>query len=183
MKQKIFAFVIATLTAVTMACTANNPAAPANNTQTGAPAPDGTTLKASAPTVVSPAGGVEIEDLEPSLTINNSTATFASGLPLSYVFEVLNSANQVIYRSSPVAQGSGGRTTHEIAMTLNPEATHTWRAWAVFQGLRSPISSDASFKTFSGLACRAPTPAVRLGSSTAGLRSMGRWITRSRSNS
>jgi hypothetical protein len=154
MKQKIFAFVIATSTAITLACSASNPTAPAN-TQAGGAAPDGSTLKASPPTAVSPIGGIELEDLTPVLTIRNSVPEFVSSLPLTYVFEVLNSANQVVYRSSPVDQGSGGQTSHEIIGDLNTDQVHTWRAFATYQTFRSGTSPAASFKTLSrfGVSC------------------------------
>ena len=153
--QKLFAFIIAVLTATTLACsnTATPPTAP--TPPSGGGASDGSTLKANAPGVVSPSGGVEIEDLTPLLTINNASAQYLPNAVLSYIFEVINSANQVVYRSAPIEQGSGGRTSHEIGVTLNTEEVHTWRAWAVYQGLRGPLSSAGSFKTFSrfGVSC------------------------------
>ena len=105
--------------AFTMACSASNPVHRACQHSIRPPRrADGTTLKASAPTAVSPAGGDRNRRPRAGAVINNSTATFAPGVALTYVFEVLNSANQVIYRSNPVAQGSGGRTTHEIAYDI-----------------------------------------------------------------
>src|SRR5687767_10511966 len=152
--QKLFAFVTAALTATTLACsnTATPPTAPTPPTGGGG---SDATLKATAPSAVSPSGGVEIEDLDPVLTINNASAQYLPDVALAYIFEVLNSANQLVYRSPAVAQGGGGRTSHEIGVTLNPEEVHTWRAWAVYQGLRGPTASAASFKTFSrfGVSC------------------------------
>ena len=156
--HKLFAFAIATLTATTLACS-QRPASPTspggNDPGTSDAYPDGSTLKATAPTAVSPIGGIETDDLGPVLTINNATPKFVSSLALSYVFEVLNAANQVVYRSSPVPQGSGGRTSHELTTELSNETTYTWRAFAVYQTHRGPISPNASFKTLSrfGVSC------------------------------
>lgn len=159
-KTSLFALVVAA-TAVTFACSKApaSPASPAGtdpiSTEAG---PDGSTLKADAPTLVSPVGGAEIEDLDPELVINNVTPRFAPNVPLSYVFEVVNEENRVVYTSGPVPAGSNGRTTHEIAIDLADDEAHTWRAWAVYQGQRGPRSSTAGFKTFSrfGVSCARP---------------------------
>jgi hypothetical protein len=155
--QKLFALAIAVLTSATLACgQRSSPTSPTgSNPATGDANPDGSTLKATAPSIVSPGGGIETDDLTPTLTVNNATPKFVSTLQLSYVFEVLNSSNQVVYRSAPVAQGTGGQTSHEVSVELNNDEVHTWRAYAVFQNHRGPMASPASFKTLSrfGVSC------------------------------
>jgi hypothetical protein len=156
--QKLAAIGIAVLTAMTLACSqaTEPPTAPSGtNGAAGEANADGSTLKATAPAVVSPTGGAEIDDATPVLTINNSTAKFVPNLPLSYVFEVLNSANQLVYRSAPVPAGEGGRTSHEVTVSLNSNESHTWRAYAVYESHRGPMGGPASFKTLNrfGVSC------------------------------
>jgi len=156
--QKLFAFAAAASTATALACSQAStlPTAP-NGAQPGsiAAGPDGATLKATAPAMVSPLGGVEITDLSPELVITNATGIYVPNLPLSYVFEVMNQAGTLVYRSNPIPAGANGRTTHEIIGDLINDQNHTWRAYAVYQGQRGPLSTLGSFKTLSrfGVSC------------------------------
>lgn len=140
-----------------LAC--SQPSAPPTSPAAGASgtgaAADGSTLKVTSPIPVSPVGGVEITDLDPDLVITNAQGKFVS-LPLAYVFEVTDESGQVVYRSAEIPAGANGRTTHEIAKDLKDDETHTWKAYAVYQGQRGPASSTASFKTFNrfGTICR-----------------------------
>jgi hypothetical protein len=155
--QKLFALAAAASTATVIACSQGStpPTAP-NGTSPGliAAGPDGATLKATAPVAVSPVGGIESTDLSPELVIDNASSIYVSNLPLSYVFEVMNQAGTLVYRSNPIPAGNG-RTAHEVVGDLNNEETHTWRAYAVYQGHRGPMSTAASFKTLSrfGVSC------------------------------
>jgi hypothetical protein len=157
-KQTLFAFFATVATAAAIACSQapTPPTSPAGSDPvSGTLGPDGSGLKVAAPTLVSPAGGAEVEDLDPSLVINNVTARFAPTLPLSYIFEVVDAEGRVVHTSGPVPAGSGGRTTYEVPVELENDEAHTWRAWAVYQGQRGPRSSAASFKTLSrfGVSC------------------------------
>jgi hypothetical protein len=156
--QKLFAFAAAVSTASALACSQGStpPTAPAGSSPGFiAAGPDGATLKSTAPAAVSPVDGVESTDLSPELVITNAAAIYVANLPLSYVFEVMNQAGTLVYRSNPVPAGADGRTVHEVIGDLNNEETHTWRAYAVYQGQRGPMSSAASFKTLSrfGVSC------------------------------
>jgi len=156
--QRLLALALAATTTTVLACSQSPapPTSPAGNNFTGAEAgPDGSTLKATAPVPVSPVGGVEITDLDPDLVINNAESKFVGNLPLSYIFEVTDEDGRVVYRSGPVPQGAGGRTTHEIGDDLDDNETHSWRAYAVYQGQRGPTSNAASFKTLNrfGVSC------------------------------
>jgi len=157
--QHLSALAVAALTATTLACSQAPapPTSPAGSSPAGTEAgPDGSTLKVTAPVAVSPVGGVVITDLDPDLVITNGTGRFVQNLALSYVFEITDSENRVVYRSNPVPQGAGGTTTHEIATDLESDEGYTWRAYAVFQGQRGPMSSATSFRTFNrfGVSCR-----------------------------
>ena len=143
--QKLFAFGIAVLTSVTLACSdSNSPTSPGSD-PVAAAGPDGSTLKVTAPGAVSPAGGEET-GTDPQLLVTNATLKFTGDLPLSYIFEVLN-GSQVVYRSQAIPQGPNGTTEHEIETDLAPDVNYTWRAYAVFQGQRGPMSGGASFRT------------------------------------
>jgi hypothetical protein len=155
--QKLFALAAALVT-TTVACSQAPapPTSPAGSAFADTSAgPDGSTLKTTAPVAVSPVGGVEVTDLDPDLVITNGQGRFVQSLALSYVFEVTNQAGQVVYRSAPVPAGAGGRTSHEIAEDLEDDQTYTWRAYAVYQGQRGPMSTAASFKALNkyGVSC------------------------------
>jgi hypothetical protein len=156
--QKLFAFAAAASTATLMACSqASTPPTAPSGAAPGfiAAGPDGATLKATAPEVVSPVGGVESTDLSPELVINNAAGIYVTNLPLSYVFEVTNQAGTLVYRSNQIPAGPNGRTEHELVGDLDNDETHTWRAYAVYQGQRGPMSTAASFKTVNrfGVSC------------------------------
>ena len=156
-KTSLFAFVVAA-TAATIACS-QTPAAPVSPSGTdpisAEAGPNGETLKVSAPTLVSPVGGVEITDRSPDLVINNAAPRFSPSLPLSYVFEVRDEENRVVYTSPPVAAGADGRTQHEVNLNLDLNEGHTWRAWAVYQNARGPLATPGTFRTFNrfGVSC------------------------------
>ena len=156
--QKLFTLAVAALTATTLGCSqaAAPPTSPAGSNPAGTEAgPDGSTLKATAPVAVEPVGGLEIDDLDPDLVITNGSSRFVQNLELSYVFEVTDDENRVVYRSAPVSPGPDGTTRHEIENDLEGDEDYTWRAYAVFQGHRGPMSAAASFKTLNrfGVSC------------------------------
>ena len=160
-KQTSLALLIAGATALTLACSQSSapPTSPAGIDGGGSSAnADGSTLKVTSPTLASPVGGIEVTDSSPILTINNSTGRFVQNLALSYVFEVLNANGQVVYRSNPVAAGSGGQTSHHMPQDLEFNANFTWRAWAVYQNQRGPAATTGAFRVFSrfGQTCTAP---------------------------
>ncbi|MEX1129958.1 MAG: hypothetical protein WD227_17355 [Vicinamibacterales bacterium] len=156
--HKLLALAAAASAATALACNqAPTPPTSPAGTQPGAIAagPDGATLKASAPGTFSPVGGIEITDLDPDLVVTNATPTYVPDLPLSYVFEVFGDKGELAYQSNPIPAGANGRTTHELTKDLRMNEVHTWRAYAVYQGQRGPMSGVASFKTFDrfGVSC------------------------------
>jgi hypothetical protein len=89
MHNRLLALAVAVVTAVSMGCSQSPsaPAAPSPADPASAGAlPDGATLKVTAPTLMSPVGGVLVEDLDPDLVIGNSQPMFVPSLPLAYVF-------------------------------------------------------------------------------------------------
>lgn len=149
--HRLFAFAVAASTAGALACSQAPapPTSPAGATPGASDAgPDGATLKVSAPTLVSPVGGIEITDTSPDLIIGNAAPLFTPNLPLAYVFEVKDEEGRVVYTSPPIPAGDDGRTEHEVDMNLDHNESHTWRAWAVYQNARGPRAETAAFKTF-----------------------------------
>jgi hypothetical protein len=110
-------------------------------------AADGSTLKASAPTVQSPTGGARVEG-EIVLKIANAQAKFAN-VPLSYRFEVFDQSGKKVYDSGQVA-GASGSTSHSVKGTLEFNKPHTWRARAEYFSAYGPWSATASFLTPEG---------------------------------
>ena len=157
-KQHLFVLALAFTTSVTVACSQSPapPTSPAGGNPSSADAgPDNSTLKIGSPTLVSPIGGVEISDRSPVLVINNVTPKFASSLPISYVFEVIDEDGSVVYTSPAIPAGANGQTAHEVNLNLDFNEAHTWRAWAVYQNQRGPRASVANFRLFSqyGVSC------------------------------
>lgn len=156
--QKLFGFAIATATATTLACSQAPalPSAPAGVTPALTDAgPDGATLKVTAPTLVFPISGAIVEDDDPDLVIANAVPKFVSSVPLSYVFEVFKpNQSTPVYRSVPIPAGANGRTEHETP-SLDLDQDFTWRAYAVYQNQRGPMSGAAGFRTFNrfGVSC------------------------------
>jgi hypothetical protein len=156
--QKLFALSIAILAAAVPACSksAEAPTAPtASTVSDDYAAPDGSTLKVTAPKPAMPLDGVTVEDTRPQLEVENASPRFGENLPVSYVFEVFNTENQLVYRSGPVGQGPHGRTWHVLNTPLNFDSAYRWRAYAIYDGHRGPASETTNFRTFNryGASC------------------------------
>lgn len=103
---------------------------------------DGSTLKATPPTAVSPINGQKPDFVK--LVINNSSVKFASNIPLTYRFEIYNAGGTRVYQSSAVPAGQG-QTSHEPAASLEGDQTYQWQARPEYLGIAGPWSSRASF--------------------------------------
>jgi len=134
--------------ALVLACAREsaNPLSPGsrNPASLGAAA-DGTTLKASAPTPVSPINGERLTQGEPiTLVVTNSTMPHASEVPLTYKFEVYDEGGRKVYASRNIHGGSG-TTSHIVTEALDGDLTYTWQARAEYQATVGPFSARASF--------------------------------------
>ena len=134
----------------TIACSGGTPVAPesANPAAAGSSdaAADGSTLKATAPTLVTPINNVELSTSRPPLQISSSSGKFASG-SFDYEFEVQNSSNQTVHRQTV------GGTTSVPGNDLDVQSTFRWRARAVSAGKAGPWSDFATFRTISVPGC------------------------------
>jgi hypothetical protein len=104
-------------------------------------ASDGSTLKASAPSLQSPINGVKLTTTTVVLSAGPATPQFAAGVPLQYRFQVMNSAGTI------VDQALVSTTTWTVNATLAPNATHTWRVRSEYLGEAGPWSNLQSFVT------------------------------------
>src|SRR5262245_55416543 len=116
--------------AIALACTSSKtPATPvAPTTSSAASAADGSTLKVTAPTPVSPANETKLTDQNPTLTIAGASSTQGAAFesPLQYDFEVYD-FNGVKVETQVVAS-----TTYRVAMSLDFGKRYTWRARAAY---------------------------------------------------
>jgi hypothetical protein len=148
--QRSVAIALAVLSAAVLAC--SDPAAPptsptGNVTSATEAAEDGSTLKVTPPRPETPIEGAEVQDATPELVLANSKPAFGEGVPVSYVFEVLDLGSNLLYQSPPVAPGEI-TTAHEIGIALESDRSYLWRAYAVHGEERGPVSQPAEFRVF-----------------------------------
>lgn len=107
----------------------------------GEAAADGSTLKVTAPTPVSPVNGQQPTDL--ILVVNNAAAKFTTPVALTYRFEIHDAAGTLI-NAGTTGAGSG-TTSFAPEAELEEGKQYKWRARAEYQGAFGPWSSDATF--------------------------------------
>jgi hypothetical protein len=108
--------------------------------------PDGSTLKVSAPTPVSPINDVRLTNRQPTLQIANAQGRFAGGT-FGYEFVVLDMTGRAV-RSVTVGSGEGSTSwVYPRGDELQGNARYQWRARAVLDGAHGPWSSLATFQT------------------------------------
>jgi hypothetical protein len=113
-------------------------------------AADGSTLKVTAPSAVSPINNAQPDTLV--LVATRSTGKFTT-VAVSYEFEIYNAANTRVYSSGVVAgEASGNNVAHTVPTSANLafDAAHTWRVRAVSGTAVGPWSAAASFRSAAG---------------------------------
>jgi hypothetical protein len=153
MHQKRFVLCsAAAVLALAIACSksSQSPASPTNTeNSSGNAAADGSTLKATAPTPVSPVNGEQPDTL--TLITNKAVGKFNASLALSYEFEIKTAAGAVVPEcTSTVADDGGGTVSYTPTCPLEFDTAHSWRVRAKNSGDSGPWSASASFKTPSG---------------------------------
>jgi hypothetical protein len=107
--------------------------------------PDGTLLKANAPSPLSPSGNTRISTLTPQLSIANASYTYG-GPTLSHEFEIYEGSTLVLGSGSIVT--AGDQTTWTVpANTLRRNRSYLWRARAMFADVTGSWSDMATFRT------------------------------------
>jgi len=105
---------------------------------------DGSTLKATAPTLQSPANGAKLPQFQPVVLVaGNSTTPCATGVPLSYRFEVSTTTGGVV--ESALVGAGGAAASRTVAALLNSQQTYQWRARAEYLAYFGPWSGYQTF--------------------------------------
>lgn len=132
--------------AATVACSqgAQSPVSPSAATGATSANPDGSTLKVSAPVLVSPGGGERVGNRRPTFVFNNSTGKFAS-VNLTYRLELLDGTGNFVL-ARPVQQG-GGQSSYDLDTELIYNVDVQWRVRAEVDGQVGPWSSVETFKS------------------------------------
>lgn len=166
-RKLLFGSTVAFLLAFGLACSnqSPNPTSPSSTAPAGAPAagPGGSTLKATAPTVVSPSGNEEIDTQTPTLWADNASGRYGTG-SFVYRFE-LSDASGTVIREGTVVAGTD-RTGFPITDPLPAPASFTWRVRAEQDGFVGPWSDTASFGTLEPVTVDTPIPVSPVGGVT-----------------
>lgn len=152
MKDKTLVLCSATaLLALALACSKSpaTPVAPAAATDpsTGAAA-DGTTLKVTAPTAVSPVGGAQPETLV--LTANKATGKYDTSVNPSHEFQIRTTGGATVAGCTATMPPGGNTVSWTPTCTLEFDTNYTWRVRGVMGTAVGPWSSDAQFRSASG---------------------------------
>jgi hypothetical protein len=141
-RRILFLFAVCVLAVGMYACNAK-PATPVAPAPVDNTAPDGSTLKASAPTVQSPNNNEKIQAATIVLRAGAATLQYESATPvaLQYRFQVLSPGGTVVHDALV------DDTTYEVQAALADDTPHTWRVRVEAQGQAGPWSSAASFIT------------------------------------
>jgi len=118
---------------------------PATPTPTPLPSTGGTSLKVSAPAIVSPSGGAAINSRNPTLVLRPSLGTYTQQ-PVSYEVQVLTTTGDVVYSRTMTGGPANGQGTlsHLVDNPLNVRTSYRWRARAVSGTAAGPWSDGAS---------------------------------------
>lgn len=135
------------LVVFTTACAQNpeSPMSPSATETSTAANPDGSLLKFSAPTPVSPENGGTLDTTRPTVVFRNAAGRFANVVP-TYRVQVFNAAGDVITELA-VAQDSSGQTSLAAEANLSNDTEFRWRVRAEVAGEGGPWSTLWSFRT------------------------------------
>jgi hypothetical protein len=119
--------------------TPTGPSSASSPSDTGA-APDGSTLKATAPNVISPTNSETLSNQRPIMVISGSSGKFVNQA-FSYEFELQSDGGSVIARTTQ------GGTTWDYGQDLQADTPYRFRARAVLGTSVSSWSSTGRFIT------------------------------------
>lgn len=148
MKRTTALYCLATALAVSLAgCSGSSPSplSPSSITETDAAAnADGSTLKVTAPTLVSPINGAKVATRRPTFTFENAAGKYSTA-PLSYRIELLDSGGAFV--SAGVVNGGEGNTSYIPQTDLALAKDYQWRVRAELEGVPGPYSAVGTFRT------------------------------------
>jgi hypothetical protein len=112
--------------------------------------PDGSTLKVTAPTVISPTNGAQPDSLV--LTASKADGKFVKGMQLSYQFQISTDGGQIISACTQnvEADPSASSVSYSPSCALEFDALHKWKVRARNGDNVGPWSAEASFKAPAG---------------------------------
>jgi hypothetical protein len=147
--------------AITLACSdsPNAPSPSGASTGTSEAAPDGSTLKAHAPTPVSPINNDRIDSRKPTLVVRNASGKFVNR-PYAHEFQLMTDSGNVV--SSVTVSQEPTQTTWAYPEDLERDTPYRWRARAVHQGLVGPWSAQARFLTVFEKRAADPPPGQKI---------------------
>lgn len=140
---------LAAVAAVTLgaavACSESRPAplSPTGSVGSLDAAADGSTLKVTAPTLISPTGGGRVDTRRPTFTFGSSTGRYTSTVP-AYRLELLDASSGAVLGAQVLA---AGQTSYTVDADLAADATYAWRVRAELDSAFGPWSSAATFQT------------------------------------
>src|SRR5258705_8615604 len=149
MNQKRFVLCsAAAVLALALACSksSQSPSSP-SVTENGSvdAAADGSTLKATKPTPISPINGAQPDSL--TLTATKAEGKFDKSLRLSYQFQITNSSGAIQSSCTATVSGDGDTVSYTPSCGLEFDQPHTWKVRARYLDNVGPWSAEASFKT------------------------------------
>jgi hypothetical protein len=145
MRKKLFGgLLVSTVLACGIAACSSSPATPSSpsgaNPNESALNPDGTSLKVTAPSGLTPNGGT-IDTRRPTLSFSASTGRFQPVTGLTYDLEVRNAQNSVVYSRNITG------TSHALETDLTNSDNYTWRVQPRIGTDLGPAAAFASFRT------------------------------------
>ena len=152
MFHKKFGLLSATALLATAVACSNAPETPSSpgslSGGEGDAAPDGSTLKVTAPAPQAPVNGAQPQTL--TFVAGASTPQFAGGNPpaLSYEVEVKNAGGSTVCTGT--GNASGNTVTVSPSCFLTFDANHTWRMRARMGNAAGPWSAPSSFRSPAG---------------------------------
>jgi hypothetical protein len=149
MFRKVLLCTVITAVGFALACgkSSQGPTSPSSAAPSdSAAAADGSTLKVTAPSPVSPINGAQ-PDGQLILIATKSQGKFDVNIQVSYQFQI-RSGSTVVFDSGVVGGSGNGpnQVAYAPAVSLTPDATYTWRARGASQGAVGPWGADATFK-------------------------------------
>ena len=122
-------------------------------------APDGATLKATAPTPLSPIADTQADSLTPVLTVNNAQGRFATAR-FRYRFQVyaIRVGGGIALIDTGAVDEDSNPTSYRVSLQLKKGTAYRWRARAELDGAQGPWSMLATFRTPTFISLTPPTP-------------------------
>ena len=122
-----------------------SPVSPSAAAGSAAANADGSTLKVSAPNVVSPVNNDVQSSRRPTFTFQHSAGKFQT-VAVAYRLEILDKDGNLVTAKS-ANPDAGGQTVYSLDVDLAYNTEHVWRVRAESDGQFGPWSGTGAFKT------------------------------------